>query len=124
MDFSYCSTFGAEELHQLIPIGKNLINLGLKGTRVGDEALVQFLQEVYRSNGPIQLQSIDVSAINKEYSRLRGDATASALSVSFIAPRCSHFSFFFAINGLNRSLPRSRHSAPISNPSKWDGAAD
>eukprot|EP00980_Cylindrotheca_fusiformis_P004277 scaffold918_cov126-Cylindrotheca_fusiformis.AAC.56 len=80
LDFSYCSHFGGRCLEQLIPCSKNLRQLLLRGTRVHDMALVYYLQEVHRKFGGCSLETLDLSAVNKENSFLIGDEAARSIS--------------------------------------------
>ncbi len=82
LDFSYCSRFGGEELDQLLPLSETLKRLSLKGTHVGSDAIVSYLEKANRRTGPSCLESLDLSAVTKDGSTHNGDTTAQAISVS------------------------------------------
>jgi hypothetical protein len=81
LDFSYCSQFDGEHLKKLVPISNTLKHLALKGSKVGDDSLVNYLQQVNSLYGPSRLESIDLSAVNKEGSILIGDIALRSISV-------------------------------------------
>jgi hypothetical protein len=81
LDFSYCSQFGGEELEKLVPISNTLKRLALKGSKVGNDSLANYLQQVNSLYGRSRLESIDLSAINKAGSVLIGDVALRSISV-------------------------------------------